>query len=136
MQPTTQCNACNCHHAGACFDWSGSTGADFDTKAGQQLRAVVHTIAALPSLLRTPDPAEGYNKSAGMNCFAGHGGVEIDGDPAVGLSVGQCEARCGRDAACGCVAYHAADRKCWKRAGCVPAEFKEAAGYDTYVRKY
>ncbi len=78
--------------------------------------------------------ARGYTLWAGQNCYTGHGGVEIDVNPILNLTVQQCQARCDADTNCSCVTYQASSEKCWRRAQCVP-NFFEASKFDTYVKE-
>ena len=80
--------------------------------------------------------AQGYSKYTDFNCYAGHGGDDIDTDKTApgGLSRQECEARCDADPKCSCVTQSAVDAKCWKRANCVPADcVKKTIGFDVYV---
>lgn len=79
----------------------------------------------------------GYTTWPSANAYAGHGGVEIDVDPAPGvLSPSECMARCDADAKCGCVTYLGSKSQCWKRAQCVPAQFDESSNaYKTFVKE-
>ena len=85
----------------------------------------------------TPPSGSGYRRVPGKNCYAGHGSTQdIDSDPAAGLSVEQCEARCSADAKCDCVTFQPGTQDCWKRAGCDDAMFADGTGtYDVYVRE-
>eukprot|EP00937_MAST-01D_sp_MAST-1D-sp2_P003742 g3742.t1 len=85
-------------------------------------------------LFATAAAGDNYTKVSGANCYSGHGGEEIDVQPATGLSVSQCEARCDADDACACVTYWPAQKQCWMRAACVASEFLPQADMDVYVR--
>jgi hypothetical protein len=75
-----------------------------------------------------------YGRAAGRNCYGGHGGTQIDNDPATGFTAAQCQARCDADAACDCVTYMPSQQQCWKRAACVPSKFEVDDAYDVYVK--
>ena len=89
---------------------------------------------APPPLPPPPPPPAGYAAFPGFNCFAGHGGDEIDTTPVSGLSAAQCAARCDADHRCDCVTYAASSENCWKRAKCEPGAFAADASYATYVK--
>ena len=95
-------------------------------------------VELTPTAAPWPPPSlpKGYQLFGSSNCWGGHGGTEIDEDPATGLSVAECTARCDADTNCSCVAYEAGSSSCWKRAACVPAAFASGAGqsdFDTFV---
>merc|ERR1711971_298641 len=46
-----------------------------------------------------------YEKNHGINCFNGHGAVDIDDKPIVNLTVAGCIERCDADAECSAVVY-------------------------------
>ncbi len=77
----------------------------------------------------------GYTQWPGANAYNGHGGTEIDVNPATGLSVQQCLARCDADDKCSCATYNPSDKNCWKRAACVPTQFDEKTSWSTYVKE-
>jgi formylglycine-generating enzyme required for sulfatase activity len=81
--------------------------------------------------------ARGYTTWPSANAYAGHGGVEIDVNPAPGaLSAAQCTARCDADPKCGCVTYLASKEQCWKRARCSPTQFDGSSNaYETFVKE-
>ena len=68
-----------------------------------------------------------------QNCYAGHGGTEIDTSPASGLTAAQCAQRCSDDPECDCATFDTSgDGDCWKRSGCVPAQFESDAAAQAY----
>jgi formylglycine-generating enzyme required for sulfatase activity len=76
-----------------------------------------------------------YTTWSGRNCYDGNGGDDIDNSPVPNMTAAQCMARCDADAKCGCVTYDPKAQQCWKRANCVPTQFKQAGQYTTYVRQ-
>ena len=87
--------------------------------------------ATVFALLTAGTAAGDYANHAGMYCYTGHGGVNIDsGSAARTLALADCEAWCDATAACTCVvqgvvqgaAAAAEASKCWRRSACTPAE--------------
>merc|ERR1711971_834839 len=70
----------------------------------------------------------------GINCFNGHGAVDIDDKPIVNLTVAGCIERCDADAECSAVVYRQDQQWCWRRAHVRIAECHAAARFDTYVK--
>ena len=80
-----------------------------------------------------------YAGHVGMNCFTGHGGVNIDsGSAARTLALADCEAWCDATAACTCVvqgATAAAEAsKCWRRSACTPTGCASDSKYNTFIK--
>jgi hypothetical protein len=90
-----------------------------------------------------PDMA-GYTYYAQKNCWAGHGGTDIDGAPvAVGLTDKQCVKRCTDDGACDCVTFYLSGGSgdnstkpgsCWRRKDCKPADFESNDRFAVYAK--
>ena len=81
--------------------------------------------------------AENYTAHAGLNCYQGHGGVNIDSGAAPGaLTLDACLAHCDSTPACECVVRGAGDKatQCWRRSACDPAECLPEASMDTYIK--
>ena len=81
-----------------------------------------------------PPPLPEYRRFTDANCYAGHGGTEIDAG-ASPFSVAECERRCDADPACDCVTYQPSSRTCYKRGKCEPDKFGSGGGFDVYVRQ-
>jgi len=81
---------------------------------------------------------EDYQSYEGKTCYNEHGGTEIDDDSSapVGLTTESCEARCGDDESCDCVAFRPSDGKCWKRKACNPDNFGDDDNFNTFVKPY
>merc|ERR1712039_302058 len=75
-----------------------------------------------------------YEKNHGINCFNGHGAVDIDDKPITNLTVAGCIERCDADAECSAVVYRQDQQWCWRRAHVRIAECHAAARFDTYVK--
>ena len=80
-----------------------------------------------------------------MNCYHGHGAVDIDNTPIENLTAVECKARCDVDDTCSCVQYStngtatAAPGSCWKRAQCIPdvcAKGFDSAKQSVFVKNY
>ena len=80
-----------------------------------------------------PSTPQQYTRYPGVNCYAGHGGTDIDPKGAA-ASVVECTARCDQDDACTCVTYYPPTQWCWKRGACDPAHFQADAKYEVYVK--
>ena len=77
-----------------------------------------------------------YVGHSGRNCYAGHGGDDIDGpDGVYPFTAAACEARCDADEKCSCITYRKEDQHCWKRASCQIDQCVSDDVYDTYVRQ-
>lgn len=88
-----------------------------------------------PTTTTTQAPLGEYAKYESANCYAGHGGQEIDSGGAQVASAEECERRCDEDESCECVTFRKSGSEwCWKRAACQPAQFLSDGGYDTYVK--
>ena len=84
-----------------------------------------------------------YTKYEMMNCYAGHGGINIDSGPQhTLLTVAQCKAHCDATSNCFCVVITSnateANGKaghCWRRSYCNPkACGEEAKKYNTFIK--
>jgi arylsulfatase A-like enzyme len=77
-----------------------------------------------------------YTKHAGLNCYHGHGGANIDnGGNFTTQSVAKCEAFCDATPGCFCIVSSLKNNACWRRSTCVPAQCQAASGeYDTYMK--
>ena len=96
--------------------------------------AVSRLVALAPASLAA---AENYTAHAGLNCYQGHGGVNIDSGAAPGaLTLDACLAHCDSTPACECVVRGAGDKatQCWRRSACDPAECLPEASMDTYIK--
>ena len=95
-----------------------------------------------------PAPSAGpysYTEHQGLNCYHGHGAVDIDAVPVPNLTAAQCVARCSADEHCSCAQYsehgvpgHVPAGSCWKRSMCVVEQCKPqaAAEQSVYVKDY
>ena len=96
-------------------------------------------MATVLALLAAGAAAGDYADHAGMNCYTGHGGVNIDsGSAARTLALADCEAWCDATAACTCVVQGAAGAaeasKCWRRSACTPAGCASDSKYSTFIK--
>jgi hypothetical protein len=94
-------------------------------------------VMALLHLVATSSSA--YVETAGMNCYGGHGAMNIDnGNNATIKSLSECKAFCDATANCDCVVYesHATpSSKCFRRAGCQrPEECEKDEKWNAYVK--
>ena len=98
------------------------------------------------SFARAPNSASTsnftYTEYDGVNCYKGHGAVEIDVTPITNLTVDECLARCDADDTCSCVQYLANGNtrlppgSCWKRAQCIPDKCGKSKGQTMYAKDY
>ena len=93
----------------------------------------------------TPPPLYTYTEYQGVNCYRGHGAVEIDVTPVANLTAAECKARCTADDTCSCAQYSAngtpsaAPGSCWKRAQCIPdscAKSSDGGRQSVFVKDY
>jgi hypothetical protein len=81
-----------------------------------------------------------YTEHAKLNCFKGHGGINIDNSSTAptGLDVAHCEARCDADPNCYCVVLGKeagqANGKCYKRSFCNPKQCTASAGFNVFIK--
>ena len=82
-----------------------------------------------------PHPVPAYAQHVNMNADAQNGALlEIDLDGISVSSAMQCVARCHSDWSCDCAVYDKVNSECWKKRGCVSANFYVLTGFDVYVR--
>ena len=79
-----------------------------------------------------------YTEAKGVNCFAGHGGINIDGSGnATTKTLPDCEAFCDATANCFCVVTKATSAKaalCYRRVSCDPAAGANSTSLSTYTK--
>ena len=91
----------------------------------------------LLQLLAVVATADVYTKYSNLNCWTGHGGVNIDNSSSApeGLNATECEARCDADPHCYCLVILAKPAgKCYKRSFCYPKQCEAADGVDVYIK--
>ena len=77
----------------------------------------------------------GYTKHAGLNCYAGHGAVNIDDGNFTTKPLAQCERFCDVTPGCFCVVSDSETNGCWRRSTCVPDQCSRGgSAYDTYIK--
>jgi hypothetical protein len=85
---------------------------------------------------------QNYTELTHMNCWTGHGGVNIDHGPAAStFTVPSCQARCDATKGCHCVVMSANASAsngvlsgCWRRSSCVPAKCVAAGAFNTWLK--
>eukprot|EP00035_Acanthoeca_spectabilis_P016275 m.329381 g.329381 ORF g.329381 m.329381 type:complete len:392 (+) comp16507_c1_seq4:1159-2334(+) len=92
-----------------------------------------------------------YTEYRNLNCFSGHGGINIDGSGGIAPAhtnittqecIGLCDASSNESFcpwSCQCVVFKPADGgsglgTCWRRSSCTPTACPTAEGFATYVR--
>ena len=100
-----------------------------DTRAG--MRALLLFLLQLSAV-----HAANYTKYPGLNCWDGHGGVNIDDSSTAptGLSPTECKARCDSDSQCYCIVLTLKSEKCYKRKSCNPPKCKKGPQDDVYIK--
>lgn len=118
----------------------------------------LNTNRSAPSPPGPASSAYTYTEYPGVNCFRGHGAIDIDSTPIANLTAVECKARCDDDDTCSCAQYSAngtenkevyqvgkggtagvAPGSCWKRAQCIPdacAKGFDSAKQSVFVKNY
>ena len=86
--------------------------------------------------LATVTSSQQYTNYSDLNCWTGHGGVNIDNSTTApaGLNLAQCKARCDADPSCFCVVLVTSTQKCYKRSLCLPKKCMPTSGMDVYTK--
>ena len=93
------------------------------------------TMLFLASTVATIVDAVAYTRYTALNCYAGHGGLNIDNSANhTTKSEADCTAYCDATAHCYCVVHQPKTNGCWRRAACVPAQCIRDGKYETYVK--
>ena len=102
---------------------------------------MVNQLAIIvPLLLAATLSAQQYTKHAGLNCYKGHGGRNIDSGPAkLSLTVSECEKRCDATPDCYCVVMTANTTSshagsCWRRSMCQPAACSSDSLFNAFIK--
>jgi hypothetical protein len=95
-----------------------------------------HSVIMLLLVVTTTADVSVYSKHANLNCWLGHGGINIDNSTTTSGSpnLGQLEARCDTDPKCYCVVLTSAKGKCYKRPFCNPNQCPGASGVDVFIK--
>ena len=102
---------------------------------------MVNQLAIIvPLLLAATLSAQQYTEHAGLNCYKGHGGRNIDSGPAkLSLTVSECEKRCDATPDCYCVvmtanATSSRAGSCWRRSMCQPAACSSDSLFNAFIK--